>query len=442
VGLTLGCALVAGIAVTAANAAASTPDTRSAPAPSTAAASPAEAAAPAPTDVEGVLALVRTRALAQQRAASDATVPGSSAVATAADSSEPPAADPTPEPTVEPTPGPTVEPTPEPTPPLPTDPPTDTTAPTGTFVLSTAGLWTGQKLTLQQTALADGGADTAGIKRVVTWGDGTSTTVAAGATTAAKAYSKKGKFTVAVTLTDAAGNTAKAKIAKPAITIAVPAATFKLSKSAVWHHESFKVTIAKVPSGTTKITLDRGDGARTALKGKNQSVTLSYHKRSGKLVAPGKITLRATFTNKNGAAAPVTVGKVTLKKDSWNPTVKFTKPAKSKASKASSWSTIRGTAADKGSGLAKVHTFAVRVNLTSGDAWCYTTKNKWLKLDFDNEDQNILPCIRTVKVTKGKWSYKLTGLKKGYAIGLSAIALDWVDRESKVAAADATLTRS
>jgi hypothetical protein len=452
-GITLGCALVAGIAATAVAAAAGTDP--SAHAPSTAAVS-ADPGVKAPKTVGQVLEVVRSRALAQQ---GDAPA-GSTGARAAAIADDP---EPTPAPTDEPGPADPVPTEPAPTEPAPTEPaptepaptdpvpsdpapsdptpPVDTTAPTGTFVLSSNALWTGQQLTLTQSALADAGNDVATITRVVSWGDGTSTTVSPGATKVIKPYKKKGKFTVSVTLTDAAGNTAKAKISKPAMAVTIPTATFKLSTKAVWHHQSFKVAISKVPSGTTKIILDQGDGTLKSLKVKNPSVTLSYYKKSNKLVPAGAKTLRVTFTNKYGAATPVVAGKVTLKKDSWNPTVKLTKPSKSSASKASAWSTVRGTAADKGSGLQKVQLFVVRAN-QFGDGWCYTTKKKWLKIDFENEDQDLTACTLASKVTKGKWSHKVSGLKKNYAIALVAFSLDWTDRMSSAAEAQQMLTRN
>ncbi len=451
-GITLGCALLAGVAVTAAGAYATTSTTSPASAPSTTA-----AGAKAPRSNEELIALVRARALASQNDAAAGSVGVRSAVDPDLIAEPEPTPEPTPpapEPTTDPTTGPsptapatepppTATPTPAPTSPAPTDPPADTTPPTGTFVLSTTGLWTGQTLTLTQSALADGTNDPNGISRVVSWGDGTTTTVQPGATTVSKKYTKKGKFTVSVTLTDAAGNTAKAKIAKPTVAVTVPGATFKLSKKAVFHHESFKVTISKVPTGTTKIVLNRGDGYLKALKGKNQAVTVTYLKRpDGRLVSPGKITLRATFTNKNGAAAPVTVGTVTLKKDSWKPTVKFTKPARSKANKASAWSPVRGTTADKGSGVQKIQFIAVRANAVTLEASCFTTKRKWLKVDFENENQDLSSCLLYLKVSKGKWSHKVTGLKKNYVIVLDAVAIDWVGRESSAASVEQVLTRN
>ena len=313
-------------------------------------------------------------------------------------------------------------------------------------MLSSTSLWTGQKLTLTQTALSDGASGTAGITRVVKWGDGSAaTTIAAGATKVSKAYAKKGKFTVSVTLTVAAGNTAKAKIVKPTLTVAAPAVAFKLSKKSVYHHGLFKVSITKVPGGTTKIVLDRRDGTLTTLKAKTQSVSVRYYHRTSTatLVAPGKITLKAILSNKNGAAAPVTVGTVTLKKDYWQPKVAFTKPAKSKATKASSWSTVRGTASDKGAGIQNslVGLAAYRVN-SSGDAWCYTTKNTWLKVDFDNENQDLSRCELTSKVSKGKWSHKIKGLKKGFILVLAAGTIDWADKESSIPTVQQALTRN
>lgn len=136
------------------------------------------------------------------------------------------------------------------------------------------------------------------------------------------------------------------------------------------------------------------------------------------------------------------MGTVTLKKDSWKPTVKFTKPAKSKANKASSWSTVRGTASDKGSGIQhqRIGLAVFRVN-SSGTAWCYTTKKTWLKIN-DDPNQNLNPCSLTAKVSKGKWSHKVNGLKKNYVLVMAAAAIDWADKASAVPTVEQVLTRN
>ena len=310
-------------------------------------------------------------------------------------------------------------------------PPPDTTPPSGSFTLSPTSLWLGQRATFTQKDVADNGvSDPATVTRVVSWGDGTSTTLTAGQGPVTKTYARTGTFTVTFTLTDAAGNTTvasgTAKVVNPG--------RFKLSKTSVWHHETVKVTLSAVPAGTTKIVLYYGDGLRGTLKGKNQTVAHSYHHRSnGKLVPAGAVALTAVYTNKYGSTVSLPVGKVQIKKDSWKPKVTITKPKHPERVK--SWKTIRGTASDKGSGIQGVDVVVTRtVGKTS---YCYTTKRTWMKL---TATANYDRCVFVLKAKKGKWSLSVKGLKKG-TLGVYAVSADWSDQTSKPAKVTRKLTR-
>lgn len=310
-------------------------------------------------------------------------------------------------------------------------PPPDTTAPTGSFTLSPTSPWIGQGTKLTQQNVADNGeSDPATVTRAVTWGDGTSTTLTAGQGPVTKTYAATGTYTVTFTLTDAAGN---ATVQSGTVTVVNPG-RFKLSKAAVWHHEAVKVTLSAVPAGTTKIVLSYGDGYRSTLKGKNQTVAHSYHYRSnGKLMPVGSVSLTAVYTNKYGSTTSLPVGKVTIKKDSWRPKVTITKPKHPERVK--SWKTIRGTASDKGSGVQGVTVVVTRtVGRTS---YCYTTGRTWMKLTASsNYDRCVLE--RTTK--KGKWSLSVKGLKKG-TLAVYAVSADWADQASKPAKVTRRLTR-
>lgn len=311
-------------------------------------------------------------------------------------------------------------------------PPPDTTAPTGSFTLNTASLWAGQHTTLTQVGIADNGvSDPASVTRVVSWGDGTSQTLKAGEGPVAKTYAKTGTYTVTLTLTDGAGNKS-APSAK--VTVTNPG-HFKLSKTAVWHHETLKVAISSVPSGTSKIALSWGDGYTSTLKGVNQTASHSYHRKSnGKALPAGSLTLTAVYTNKYGASSPLTVGKVTIRKDSWRPSVSITKP--SHPERVKSWSVVRGKAADKGSGVQKVTVTVIRTS--GGSTYCYTTKHKWLKLTAHT---NRAPCALVVSAsTKGTWSVAVKGLKKG-TLTVTAVASDWSDLTSTTAKVSKKLTK-
>jgi hypothetical protein len=312
---------------------------------------------------------------------------------------------PTPDPTG-PTPDPTVPtpPTPDPTEPT-TEPTPDTVAPAGRFTLNSAALWIGQSVALTQGAVTDDVSAPEQITREATWGDGTSTTLAAGTPKYTHKYAKNGKFTVTVTYRDAAGNTSKAT---SVVTVTTPGAV-KFSKTTVWWNESFTATFAKVPAGTTKIVFDQGDGWKVTLAGKNQTTRLYYavHRDTHKKIS-GAVTLRATYYNKYGASSAVVLGKVTVKLDSWKPTTTVKKPKNSNRIK--SWKYATGTAKDKGSGVYRVAVYAARLN---GDKfYCYSSKNTWKRVTSDAQaDKYCVP--HYVKAKKGKWSLRLKGVAKG-----------------------------
>lgn len=377
-------------------------------------------------------------------------------------SSVPPPSDPTPDPsnpTPDPsdaTPGPS-EPTPEPSDPPtnpapepsdatpdpsdptpdpsdPTDPASDVTAPVGVFALSTTSLWVGQRVTLTQGPIHDDTSAPEAISRVVSWGDGTSSTLVAGQAPIKKQYTKNGTFTITLTLTDSAGNTSTATASASTVKVTTPG-KFKLDKHDLWSGQKVKVTISAVPAGTTKIRFDWGDGYTSDLRGRNQSFTgFYYHRKSGGLVR-GEVTLRATFTNGNGASSALPVGKVNLKKDSWKPVVKVKKPGS--ANRLKSWKYARGTVTDKGAGVPYVYVWASRISGTK--AYCFTPQRKWKRVYTVEEFNDCVPIA--LKAAGGKWSLKLSGLKKG-TLYVDAKAWDWADNASKWSSVKAKITRS
>jgi len=364
--------------------------------------------------------------------AADSTTEAPAADATT-DSTPSPSADAT----TDSTPSPSVGPddsgtTPADNPPTTTEP-ADVAKPTGTVKLNYTSLWVGQRSTLTLSGVSDDHSVGDGIKRVVSWGDGTTTILSSTTISATKQYSKAGKFAVSVTLTDEAGNAA---VVKPAsgVTVTVPGKV-KLSTTSVWHGQKFNVTFSSVPSGTTKIVLNEGDGYVATLKGKNQTVpSMYYHRYKGALMPAGPVTLTATYTNKQGTTTPIVIGKVTIKKDSWNPHVTVTKPKHSE--RVSSWKTIHGTATDKGSGVHDV--IVVPMRASGSKVYCYTYKKKWIRLYSDSD---VAKCGVVVGVKKGKWSLGLKGLTKG-EFTVIAVGEDWSDRASNVAQVTKKLTHS
>jgi hypothetical protein len=280
--------------------------------------------------------------------------------------------------------------------------PADVAPPSGTFTLSTAKAWPGQKVTLTQQSLSDDVSAPGAITRSVDWGDGS-----APGTDLTHVYAKPGNFQVAVTLTDESGKSAPATIPGAGVAVAAPAGTFKLSKTSVWPGEKFTVSWTGLSPDATKVSLDLGNGSRVVLPRTTNHLDVTYKAST----APGNITLYATFTNGNGDSTPVAVGALTLKRDSWRPTVAITKPAR--PARASSWGYARGTVADKGAGVAGV---ALRISMTRGGTlYCYTAAQTWKRASS---------CAAVpAAVAGGKWSLRLKGVGKG-VLDVTAVATD------------------
>jgi hypothetical protein len=314
----------------------------------------------------------------------------------------------------------------------------DTTVPTGSFRINYTSVWAGQQITIGQgpTEFSDPVDAQDTLKRVVSWGDGTSTVLSPTTYAAAKAYSRAGNFQVTVTVTDPAGNVS----AIPARTVAVtvPAGKVGLSRTSVYQGGLFRVNVSKVPAGATKYRIDWSDGWTSYHNATTKSVPgrLLYQYRwdatqkryvqvgTGRL--SGVRAIKVSWGNAKGYSAYQTVGRINVVKDSWRPSLTIKKP--SSPSRASSWKTITGTVSDKGSGLRHIGVTAFRVTST-GKTYCLTPARKW-KRYYSDADVNKY-CYATgvkVKVVKGKWTLKLpAGLGKNQFFAVEAWSYDWAD---------------
>jgi hypothetical protein len=328
--------------------------------------------------------------------------------------------------TTDPEPG-AGDPEPEPT------EPADTVNPTGKFKLDTGALWIGQKVTLTQGEVSDDKSLASAIRRVVNWGDGSSSTLQAGQAPIKKQYAKVGKYTITFTVTDEAGNfsstTSALNVTKPG--------TFKLERTSAWLGQRTKITMTGVPSGTTKIAVYSGDGYSMNIKPKSQSWwELYYRHAKTKKIISGKVTPTVVFYNKLGASSSIPVGTITIKKDTWKPVVKVKKPAN--ANRVASWKTVTGTFSDKGSGAPSVFVFVTKN--AGGKVYCYTPQKKWKRVTSQAQLNKCQPV--TVKQSKGKWSLKINGLAKKNRVWVDAVTSDWSGNDSKWSSVSATLTRS
>jgi hypothetical protein len=299
------------------------------------------------------------------------------------------------------------------------------------YTVSTSAAWVGQTVSITELSAS---ADT--VTRTVNWGDGSEpVALAAGETVATKSYATPGSYSISVTLTDADGVTADASVDVPLVSISLPGRML-FSRSTVWPQQTFRLYITDVlPGYTSKIVLNWGDGWTETFPGTSGWVDSYYYRHSGKngALISGKVTLTATFYSKLGTSS--ITGAVTVLRDSWRPTAGVTKPKN--ANRASAWNYVRGTAADKGAGLSYVYVWGTKI--TGKKVYCYTTTKKWKRV-YNQAQLDRCPATR-LTVSKGKWSLRVLGLKKGSTVYFDAISQDRADNTSKQATRKAKLTR-
>jgi hypothetical protein len=321
--------------------------------------------------------------------------------------------------------------------PVPADP--DTTVPTGSFRINYTSVWTGQRVVIGQNTdeFKDDGDDQATLKRVVSWGDGTSTVLSPTTFTAAKQYNRAGNFKVTVTITDPAGNVSA--IPAKTVGVTIPAGQITLNKKAVYQGALFNVKINKVPAGAKTYRIDWSDGSISTHSASRRTLNNAYIHyywkwdaakktwvRNGKGRISGVRALKVSWGNDKGYAYFQTAAKINIVKDTSRPTLTIKKP--SSTNRASSWKTIKGTVADKGSGIRHIGVTAFRVTST-GKAYCLTPARKWKRYYTEADVQKYCTYSGVkVKVVKGKWSLTLpAGLGKNQYFQVNAWVYDWAD---------------
>lgn len=298
-------------------------------------------------------------------------------------------------------------------------PATPNEAPKGAFGVNLTSLWIGQFVTFSQTSVSDDSDSAAALTRVVDFGDGTKVTLTAGQNSLNHQYLKAGSFKVSETLTDTAGATTT--LAAKTVAVTVPGRV-TLNTHTVWPGGKYTFKIDRVPAGTISIRVNWGDGWMTTQSAKNQTITGYFYKYKGtNTIVTGRRPLSIQYKNKYGYTSWISAGTINVLKDSWTPAVKITKPSSSNRVK--SWSTVRGTVTDKGSGAPYAYIYVTRVS--GSKVSCFTAKKKWVRVYNDSQFYSKCTAV-SVKVTKGKWSLKVPGQAKG-DLYIDAYALDWAD---------------
>jgi hypothetical protein len=290
---------------------------------------------------------------------------------------------------------------------------------TGTYTLDSTSIWTGQKVTLTQTALEDSTPESV-AERTVDWGDGTEETLAADAVKATHQYPVIGSYQVAVKLTDTDAGTGTATITNGTapVTVATAAGTYKLNVASNWTWEgggaTAKLLLSGVPANATRVWVDWGDG-KTSLLGRTNTSTTHYYE-------VGSHTAKVTLENAQGKTTAKSTGTYAAKVDTWKPATSTLK-VPSKPSKASSWKTVQGTAKDNQIGMDSVGVQLWKWTSTKDYYYNFSTK-KWVKYTpGKTKIPNTAVSWRGVD-SKGVWKVGVAGLSKGYHLEVDYVALD------------------
>ncbi|MEV6345714.1 PKD domain-containing protein [Actinoplanes sp. NPDC051851] len=318
--------------------------------------------------------------------------------------------------------------------------PGDITPPTGTFKLNGTALLLGQQITFSQllTDFSDEDPD-ASIVRVISWGDGTTTTLKPGDTAFSHRYTKTGTFKVTETLTDTSGNVGPAATTAT-VKVTTPTVKVSTSKTSVWIAERYVFKVNGVPAGTKKVIIDWGDGYRDTFAWKGKALSFNayyqYLANTDYKIVTGKRQMKIAYISAFGESSYVNAVAITVKKDSWKPVAKAKKP--SSANRLKSWKTVTGTVTDKGAGVKRVYVYLEQYS--KGKSYCLNKNKKWQK--FTDSSFSTICYDWAATVSGGKWKFKVpSGTKKG-DLWVGAYAIDWSDNVGGVKYVHAKITKS
>jgi hypothetical protein len=288
---------------------------------------------------------------------------------------------------------------------------------TGTYTLDSTSIWTGQQVTLTQTALEDSTPETV-AERTVDWGDGTVETLAADAVKATHKYAATATAPVTVKLTDGdvTGTATVTNGASP-VQVAPAGGTFKFNVAANWTWENggatAKLLLSSVPANATRVWVDWGDG-KTSLLGPTHASTTHYY-------PVGTYAAKVTLENAQGKTTAKAAGNYTARVDTYNPSASLKVP--SSPSKASSWKTVQGTAKDNQIGMDSVGVQLWKWTSSKDYYYNFSTK-KWVKYTpGKTKVPSAAVSWRSVD-SKGVWKVGVAGLSKGYYLEVDYVGVD------------------
>ena len=289
-------------------------------------------------------------------------------------------------------------------------------APTGTYTLDSASIWTGQQVKITQTELDDDDVENAAIIRTINWGDGTTVTADAGDTSWTHKYAETGSFPVSVTLSDGTVSGPGTVTGGPAVTVGAVPGTYGWQKNRIYTYPGFLneavFTASGVPASSNASWVTWGDDETTLLR---DGATANVDHYFGE----GTHTPQVELQNAQGKSAPRNASPLTVALDTTAPSVALTYPAS--PNKASSYKAMKGTAKDSQSGPDVVGIWLYKANRTSEYYFDFDTK-KWIKVNANTEVY-----AHMVPVTSsGTWSVPVSGLAKGWVLSVGIYGCDKV----------------
>jgi hypothetical protein len=285
-------------------------------------------------------------------------------------------------------------------------------APTGTFTLNVNAIWAGQQVKLTQETLTDDDVDPATVSRVINWGDGTTTSAAAGETSWTHAYTTVKAYGVSVTLNDGEVE-GPGTIAAPTVAVTTAPGTLGWQKSPVWtlpgYYGEAVFAPTNLPATADQAWTDWRDGEFTLLKQGATSTTAPHW------YPTGNHTPSVQLENRNGKATPRFANPLSVQNDTTDPNSAFTWPAAGTRNASSSYKTLRGTGSDGQSGADIAEVFVVKYNATTLAYWDFAKKN-WIAITREDQPIPATASGYSPVSASGTWAVPVSGFSKGWQV--------------------------
>ena len=311
----------------------------------------------------------------------------------------------------------------------------DVVAPEGSYTSS----WVGVNATITEVSLSDD-SPVAGVSRVVTWGDASSSQAWPSGTTLNHTYPGVGRYLPTVTLTDGASNVRVVDV--PAVVVGdttAPTGAFATTPGKAWAAYT-AVTVSETalnddysPDAMITRSVDWGDGAVTSDWSAADTISHVY-------TTAGTFSPTVTLTDEahNASAALPTSG-VTVTVDSAAPVLKLLLP-KTHRHSVKAWKALRGTATDApGTGVKRVSLRAVEKRGTAWFGYRPATKT-WVKAATKAGAFQKSRAFTLTTNAQNRWTATLAGLRTG-ALVYRVSATDQVANASATLTHKASLTK-